>query len=52
MPDVEVVDPLTREARRDILPFLFLFKDKREESLDGRRGDIVAVGTLDERLAP
>jgi hypothetical protein len=50
VPDVEIVDPLTGEARGDIVPLFFLLEDEGEEALDGRRGDVVAVRALDQGL--
>lgn len=48
--DVEVVDPLTREARRHVRALLLLLQYEGQEALDSVRRDVVAVGSLDERL--
>ena len=51
MPDMHIVDSLVGEARCDLLPVLLDFQNEREEALDIRGGDIVAVRALDEGLA-
>ena len=51
MPDVHVVHPLARKARRHLLPFLLELEDDRQKLLDVRRRHVVAVRPLDERLA-
>lgn len=51
MPNMEVVDPSAREARRHVRAVLLLLQDEREEALDGGRGNVVPVRALNEGLA-
>jgi hypothetical protein len=51
MPDVQVVDTLTRETWGDLLAFLLDLKDQRKKSLDVGWWNIVSVGSLDERFS-
>lgn len=50
MPNVEVVDTAVREAWRHVGALLLLLEYKRQEALDGRRGDVVPVRALNQRL--
>jgi hypothetical protein len=50
MPDVEVVDAAVGKAWRHVGALLLLLEYKRQEALDGRRGDVVPVRALDQRL--
>ena len=51
MADVHVVHGISREARRHLLTLFFEFEDYGQEAFDVGRGDVIAVGTLDEWLA-
>ena len=48
MSNVQVIDAVAAEAREDDI--LLLIEDEREEALDRRRGNVVAVRTLNQRL--
>lgn len=48
--DVEVVDALAGEARRDVRAVLLLLEDEWEEALDRARGHVVPVRALDQGL--
>ena len=51
MADVHVIHGISREAWRHLLTLFFELEDYGQEPFDVGRGDVIAVGTLDERLA-
>jgi hypothetical protein len=51
VPDVDVVDALAREARRELLALLLDVEHDRHEALDARPRHVVPVRALDQRLA-
>lgn len=50
MADVEVIDALVSEARRDGLILFLHIEDERQELFDRRCWDIISIAALDERL--
>ena len=51
MANVHVVHGISGEARRHLLTLFFEFENYGQEPFDVGRGDIIAVGALDEWLS-
>ena len=51
MADVHVIHGISREAWRHLLTLFFEFEDYGQKPFDVGRRNVIAVGTLDERLA-